>query len=83
MTNYNRAVDIDCLWHLTSIARADLALAQAHAAGTAAEPEIWRAAENVEAIFQALTTLQDSRSHIQIDRASDVDGDSGGSGRED
>jgi hypothetical protein len=75
-------VDIDYLWHLASIARADLALARAHAAGTAAEQEILRAAENVEAIFQALTTLRDSRSDIQIDRASDVDPESGGFNRE-
>jgi hypothetical protein len=75
-------VDIDYLWHLASIARADLALARAHAAGTAAEQEIWRAAENVEAIFQALTTLRDSRSDIKIDRASDVDPESGGINRE-
>ena len=75
-------MDIDYLWHLASIARADLALARAHAAGTAAENEIRRAAENVEAIFQALTTLRDSRSDIQIDRASDVDGESGGFDRQ-
>jgi hypothetical protein len=75
-------VDIDYLWHLASIARADLALARAHAAGTAAEQEILRAAENVEAIFQALTALRNSRSGIQIDRASDVDPESGGFNRE-
>ena len=61
------------------MARTDLALARAHAAGTAAEQEIRRAADHVEAIFEGLTTLRNSLSDIQIDRASDVDRESGGS----
>ncbi len=75
-------MDIDYLWHLASMARADLALARAHAAGTAAEQEIRRAVDHVGAIFEGLTTLRNSRSDIQIDRASDVDGESGGFDRE-
>ena len=63
------------------MARTDLALARAHSAGTAAEQEIRRAADHVEAIFEGLTTLRNSRSDIQIDGASDVDRESGGSDR--
>ncbi len=75
-------MDIDYLWHLASMARADLALARAHAAGTAAEQEIRRAVDHVEAIFEGLTTLRNSRSDIQINRESDVDHESGGIDRE-
>jgi len=81
-TNYNRAVDIEYLWHLASMTRADLALARAHAAGTVAEQEIRRAADNVEAILQVLATLRDSGSDIQVDQAPDGDGESGGFDRE-
>ncbi len=75
-------MDIDYLWHLASMARADLALARAHAAGTAAEQEIRRAVDHVEAIFEGLTTLRNSRSDVQIDRASDIDRESDGFDRE-
>jgi hypothetical protein len=46
-TNYNLAVDLDYLWHLASMTRADLALTRAHAGGTAAKHEIRRAADHV------------------------------------